>query len=516
MSRRISAILGIVLVASFLLTACGAPAATPAPAAPAATEAPAAAPAATEAPKATEAPAPTAAPAATEAPAAPAATEAPAAGPEGNLKVWAFAGDSRAIVTAFQEKYPNVKIDYTMIPMTNGEYQTKVKAAAGTADAPDVVFLEAAFVREWVESDLLADQSDLLPLAQELKSYQAGIDVGANEGVNKAFTFQSTPGAFFYRRSLAKECLGTDDPEKVQAMVADLDKFVEVAAKIKACGTGDYYTVGIGGELANPFYTNRAQPWIVDDTLVIDPKVVDYVRFAKMMRDKGYESGANQWTEGWFAGFNDTLKDANGTPKKVFSYFLPTWGLTYVLSPNAKSKDGANDTTGDWAMVNGPMPYQWGGTWIGGLDGSKNADLAKEFIKYTTLNEDFLTNWAKGYYVNAKLKEIDPTVPDDLNQVAGDFVSSQAVVEKIKDSFDKSTLADFLGGQNSYGAFAEAAPTVSGKLMTGADDAIQRALNDPLSAYLGGTMTEAEMWAAWLDAVRNEFPDLAIPEPPVK
>ena len=29
----------------------------------------------------------------------------------------------------------------------------------------------------------------------------------------------------------------------------------------------------------------------------------------------------------------------------------------------------------------------------------------------------------------------------------------------------KSAMADFLGGQNSYGAFAEAAPNVSGKLM---------------------------------------------------
>ena len=60
-----------------------------------------------------------------------------------------------------------------------------------------------------------------------------------------------------------------------------------------------------------------------------------------MMRDNGYESGATQWTEGWFAGMNDTLKDANGTPKKVFSYFLPTWGLPYVLSPNSKPKDGS-------------------------------------------------------------------------------------------------------------------------------------------------------------------------------
>ena len=506
-------LLALLIVAALVLAACPAPAE---PTAPPAAVAPTTAPAAVEPTKAPAAVEPTAAPAAEVA-----ATEAPAADAtmsdlKGDLKVWSFTNEAGSLITAFKEKNPGVNIEFTMIPMTNGEYQTKVKAAAGTGDAPDVVFLEAAFVREWVESDLLANQSDLLPLTKDLKSYQSGIDVGANEGVNKAYTFQSTPGAFFYRRSLAKECLGTDDPAEIQAMVSDLDKFVEVAAKIKACGTGDYYTVGTGGELATPFFTNRAQPWIVDDTLVIDPKVVDYVRFAKMMRDNGYESGANQWQEGWFAGMNDTLVDAKGTPKKVFSYFLPTWGLPYVLAPNAKSKDGVNDTTGDWAMVNGPMPYQWGGTWIGALDGGKNADLAKEFIKFTTLNEDFLTNWATGYYTNEKLKSIDPAVADDQVQAAGDFVSSQVVVEKIKDSFDKSALADFLGGQNSYGAFAEAAPNVSGKLMTGSDDAIQRALNAPLAAYLNGTMTEAEMWTEWLDAVRNEFPDLTIPEAPVQ
>jgi len=62
MKRSLYMLLSLVILASMMLTACGAPAATEAPAAPAATEAPAA-------------------PAATEAPAAPAATEAPVAAP---------------------------------------------------------------------------------------------------------------------------------------------------------------------------------------------------------------------------------------------------------------------------------------------------------------------------------------------------------------------------------------------------------------------------------------------------
>lgn len=487
MSRKIYALLSLVLIASFVLAACGSPAT------------------ATEAPDvATEV-------ATTEVD----ATEAPAAELTGTLNVWSFTNEIRTMAIAFQGKHPGVTVNYTMIPMTNGEYQTKVKAAAGTADSPDVVALEAAFVKEWVESDLLADLNDLVPLTEELKTYPAVVQVGTNDGVARGFSYQATPGAFFYRRSIAKECLGTDDPDEVQALVADLDKFVETAAKIKACGTGDYYTVGTAGELFNPFLANRSQPWIVDDTLVIDPKVVEYVHFAKLMRDEGYESGANQWTEGWFAGMNDTLKDANGTSKKVFSYFLPTWGLPYVLSPNSTPTDGGAGTGGDWGMANGPMSYQWGGTWVGAMEGSPNSELAKEFVKFVALDEENLTNWATGVYTNEYLKAIDPSTPDDQKQDAGDFVSSQLVVEKITASFDNSTLADFLGGQNSYGAFAAAAPSVNGALLTGSDDAIQRALNDPLNAYLNGTTTEAEMWQAWLDAVANEFPDLIIPEPPV-
>src|SRR5512141_2330978 len=158
--KRISIVLSILMAMSILLAAC----------------APAAAP--------TEAPAQ---PANTEAPAAPAATEAPKE-LEGTLNVWSFTNEIRTMAIAFQGKHPKVKVVYTMIPMTNGEYQTKVKAAAGTADSPDVVALEAAFVKEWVESDLLANLNDLVPLTKELKTYPAVVQVGTYDGVTKGFS----------------------------------------------------------------------------------------------------------------------------------------------------------------------------------------------------------------------------------------------------------------------------------------------------------------------------------------
>ena len=424
------------------------------------------------------------------------------------LNVWSFTNEIRTMAIAFEGKNPDVDVVYTMIPMTNGEYQTKLKAAIGTDDVPDVVALEAAFVKEWVEADFLADLSDLVSVADELKTFPAVVQVGTHEGVAKGFSYQATPGAFFYRRSIAAECLGTEDPAEVQAMVSDLDKFVDVAAKIKECSDGDYYMVGTSAAMFNPFLANRSQPWVVDGALVIDSKVEEFVDFAKLFRQEEYESQAGQWSEGWFAGMSDTLVDADGNAKKIFSYFLPTWGLPYVLIPNS------GDTGGDWAMINGPLSYQWGGTWVGAMADSKNLDLAKDFIKFVALDEENLTNWATGVYTNEYLVAIDPETPEDQAQAPGDFVSSQVVVEKITSSFDGSELAEWLGGQNNYEAFGKAAPNVNGKLLTGSDDAIQRALQSELEQYLNDEIDEATMWAQWLDAVRNEFPDLTIPDAP--
>ncbi|NCP85805.1 MAG: carbohydrate ABC transporter substrate-binding protein [Anaerolineae bacterium CG_4_9_14_3_um_filter_57_17] len=471
MTRKISTLLSILLAVSFVLAACAPAAVT-----------------------------------ATEAPVAP----APATG-KTVLKVWSFTNEINTVAIAFEGKHPDVDVQYTMIPMTNGEYQTKLKAALGTADAPDVIALEASFVKSYVESDMLADLGSLLPDAKAANTYTFVTDVGSNAGVTKAFAYQATPGALFYRRSLAIEYFGTDDPAKIQELLSDMDKYAAAAATVKEKSGGNTYMVASSGDFQNPFFSNRAQPWVVDGNLVVDPMVEKYIATAKLFRDNGYEAQAQQWQEGWFAGMNDSLVDANGNAKKVFSYFLPTWGLPYVLAPNAKSADGAHDTSGDWAVITGPLPYQWGGTWLGILKDSPNMDLAKEFIRFSTLDEETLTNWATGVYTNDYLKAIDPNVAPDQQQAPGDFVSSQNVVEKITASFDNSDLSKFLGGQNSYAGFAAAAPSVNAKLLQGSDDAIQRALNDPINQYLNGAMTLDEMWAAWKDAVRNEFPDLIIP-----
>lgn len=437
--------------------------------------------------------------------------EPPVTGEKTVLDMWSFTNELMTMAVAYECINPNVDIQFSMVPMTDGEYQTKLLASLGTADAPDIIALEAAFVKEYVESDFLADLTDLLPLTEEAKTYPSVVEVGTDQGIVKGYSFQATPGGLFYRRSLAMEYFGTDDPTEMQEILSDLDKFVEAAAVIKEKSGGNTYMVGTSGAFFNPFLANREQPWVVDDTLTVDPMVEKYIEIAKLFRDEDYESQADQWSEGWFAGMNDTLVDAQGNPKQIFSYFLPTWGLPYVLAPNAKAADGSTDTSGDWALIPGPLPYQWGGTWIGVMKDSPNLELAKDFVRFATLDMDHLKNWATGVYTNEYLKGCDPAVADDQQQAPGDFVSSQVVVEEIIPLFEGSELSAFLGGENSYAAFAKAAPNVNARLMQGSDDAIQRALEDARDQYLADEITIDEMWEMWKSSVRNEFPDLIVP-----
>ncbi len=435
-----------------------------------------------------------------------------ATGLSGNLEVWSFTNELKTHAVAFKGFNPDVVLDYVEIPTDNNEFQNKVIASANTDECPDVVGLEAAFVKEFVEAeDLLYDLSDLKSLADYLETYQNTIDVGTDPatGEIRAFSYQTTPGAVFYRRSIATEYFGTDDPVEIQAMMSDMTKFEEMAATLKEKSGGKVFMVASVDEFRNAYFANRADPWFVDDTLVIDPVVDELFEVAKTFRENGYEAQARQWQEAWFQGMNDTLADVDGNPIQIFTFFLPTWGLPYVLASNGP------DTAGDWGCVAGPLPYQWGGTWVGVMKNAKNPELAKEFIKFVALNEENLTNWATGVYTNEYLNAIDPElVPLDaengIKQAAGDFVSSKKVVDAITASFDDSEMSSYLGGQNSYSGFAAAAPNVSARLFQGSDQRVQDILTEVINLYAAGEVDKDTAIQNFKDSVASDFPEYIV------
>lgn len=379
------------------------------------------------------------------------------------LVVWSFTDELNGMIDNYFKKDSRFagKYDISFSLTPTDQFPNKLDPVlASGSGCPDVFALEDAFVRKYIESGLLLDITDIYNEVKD-KVYPYPVEVGTYNGKVYGMSWQVTPGAVFYRRSLAKKYLGTDDPAEVQKHLANWDKFLETAELLKQKSKGDCYIVSSTGDMFKPYSAGRASPWVVDDKLVIDQKMYDYMDMCKILHDKGYEGRVGQWSEGWFAGMKGVFKDESGKDKEIFSYFLPTWGLHYVLKTNAP------ESAGDWAMCAGPVGYRWGGTWVAAWKGTKNPNAAKEFIKYIATDDTFLESWAKD---------------------TGDVVSNKNVVEKIKDSYADAYLA----GQNHYSAFAKMAESVNGKLSQGTDQAIESIFSEETAAYVNGEKTKQQ------------------------
>jgi ABC-type glycerol-3-phosphate transport system substrate-binding protein len=390
------------------------------------------------------------------------------------FKVWSFTDELRDIVNKYYKKSRSgVEIEYSQTP--SDQFQSRIDPLLASGQgAPDIISLESSFVRKYVESGLLLDITDIYEANKnKLIAYPA--EVGTYKGRVYAMSWQACPGAMFYRRSLAKKYLGTDDPKTVQTYFNSFNKLLETALLLKQKSNGVCVVVSSLGDLRHSFLSARKNPWVVNGKLDIDPVMDQYMDIGKTLRDNKFEGGVGQWSEGWFAGMKGELRDDNGRLLEVFSYFMPTWGLHYVLKTNAPG------TSGDWAMIQGPSPYYWGGTWIGAFKGTKNAAAVKEFIRYATTDEAFLEAWAKD--------------TDDL-------IGSINVINKIKDKYAEK----YLGGQNAYSEFAETAKKVNGKLIQGTDEMIGAIFDEAFYAFINKEKTKAQALSDFRRQVESQLP----------
>ena len=392
------------------------------------------------------------------------------------LVVWSFTDELDGMITKYFQEDGRFKgkyeIEYSLTPTDQFPNKLDPVLASGSG-CPDVFALEDAFVRKYVESGLLLDLTDVYnEIKDKMIAYPA--EVGTYNGKVYGLSWQVTPGAVFYRRSLAKKYLGTDDPAEVQKALANWDKFLETAELLKNKSNGNCYIISSTGDLFKPYASGRKDPWVVNNKLVVDPLMEEYMKMCKVLKDRGLEGRVGQWSEGWFAGMKGVLADEAGNTKEVFSYFLPTWGLHYVLKTNAP------ETSGDWAMCAGPVGYRWGGTWVGAWAKTKNPNAAKELIKYVATDDTFLESWAKD---------------------TGDVVSNAKVIAKVKDNFSEA----FLGGQNHYAEFAEMAKSVNGKLSQGTDQAIEGIFGEAVGSYVNGEKSMEQAIADFKEQVAAQL-----------
>lgn len=91
--------------------------------------------------------------------------------------------------------------------------------------------------------------------------YQYTKDIVSDDGKLKGTTWQATPGLFAYRRSIAKQVLGTDDPDEVQKKLGTWSDFDNVAAQMHDAG---YYMLSGYDDSYRTFSNNVSGKWVQD------------------------------------------------------------------------------------------------------------------------------------------------------------------------------------------------------------------------------------------------------------
>ena len=381
------------------------------------------------------------------------------------INVRSFTDEVPKMIDRYLELHPDFAakydVNYTIIATTDGLYQPALDQAlaAGGSEAPDLYCAEAAFVLKYTQGDM----------ADFAAAYEDLVEIGTrpSDGKVVGLGYQATGGAFIYRRSIAKDVFGSDDPavvaEAIGAGTQSWDKFFEAAAALKEKG---YAIVSGDGDIWHAIENSSDAGWIVDGKLNIDPKREAFLDLSKQLKDNGYHNDTQDWTEAWYA---DMAGIGN---QPVFGFYGPAWLINYVMAGNSGGSAPGEGTYGDWAVCPSNVGFFWGGTWLLASKDTQNAEAVAELIKWITLDssDDGLQyGWANGTWSG--------------EQGTKDTVASGAVMARSNGELD------FLGGQNMFEAFVPANQYANGSNLTQYDETINNYWRDAVRQYTSGELS---------------------------
>jgi hypothetical protein len=363
---------------------------------------------------------------------------------------------------------------------------------SGGADAPDIYCAESAFVLKYTQGDaaqFAAPYKDLGievdKLLDEADIAQYTVDIGTNSnGELVGLGYQATGGAFIYRRSIAEDVWGTDDPAVIKDKVGPgWDKFFTAAEQLRKKGYG---IVSGDGDIWHPIEGASEKGWVVDGKLYIDPDREKFLDMAMKLKENDYHNDTRDWTDAWFAD----MKDAGEKP--IFGFFGPAWLINYVMAGNSGGSKPGEGTYGDWAVCEPPVGFFWGGTWVLGNKDSKVKDAVGEVIEWITL--DSSNTGLQYYWANGTLYGPGGTK---------DTVASGTVMEK------SDGRLDFLGGQNMFDVFVPAGKFATGKNKHQYDETINIYWRDQVREYTAGNKSRSEAIASFKQQVKDNL-DIAV------
>ena len=452
MKKALSLILALVMVLT--MVACGAKQETPA-----ATEAPA-----TKAPEA----------------AAPAAGT-PAAEEGKVFRIYAWNEEFKGFFEKYYQVPEGITVEWVINPSDGGVYQDKLDEAllnqenASADEKIDMFLAEADYILKYTDSEYTQDIT-ALGVTDFSNTYEYTVQAASDaNGVVKGVSFQCCPSALIYRRSIAKDVLGTDDPAEVQAKLDSWEKFDAVAADAKAKG----YLMTASEAATFRVFSNNGTSALVDDkgNLTVNEAIETWKAQAKSYTDNGYTQTCDIWSDECTAQMF-----AEG---KAMCYFGPAWYYNFSMGNAADPEKGCS---GDWAICQGPQAHFWGGTWLLAATGSDNPTMLADVMNTFINDEEVCTNLIKN--------DAQFTNNQKVNAIVGN---------------DPTYGNAFLGGQNDVAVYLDLAKNIKFENKTIYDQLLTEGLQQYWREYCDGTVTEEQAMANYYKYVNEKYPEIVTP-----
>jgi len=356
----------------------------------------------------------------------------------------------------------------------------------------DLFVAEIQYIQAFTSSDLVADVHDFLTEEETANMFEYNrIAATGDDGVLRGVSWEANPGLFVYRRSIAREVFGTDDPDVIQGYVQDWDAFSLAAERV-----GEHGHTMIAGwmDTWNVFSNNISGPWVNENNeIIVDEHMMEWIDRTEYLLDNGY---ATRGVEFWDAAWSQGVNPGEGNPG-VFGYFHAPWGISFVMRDQSLDDQDApheygNGTYGDWAAVHGPASFFWGGTWIlastEAASDPVRAELIRTIMYEMTVNEDKLTELAHEFN----------DLPNNVN-----------VVNRLADSDFESS---FLGGQNHIALLADSVHDIEVSHLGPFDQAMTESFQQAGNEVFEGNLTREEALDQFFDRVITSHPHLIRPE----
>ena len=375
------------------------------------------------------------------------------------------------------------EIHWIINPNQDGVYQQKLdeallnQADAAADDKIDIFLSETDYVNKYTDADAdvampLADLG--IDPATDLKDQYEFTKTTASDmnGVQRGSTWQCCPGLLVYRRDIAMDVFGTDDPEAIGEKVKDWDTMKATAEELKAKG---YYTFASYADTFRLYGNSIGDSWVKQGETVInvDQKIMDWISDSKEWLDAGYldKTVKGQWNDDW----NKSM----GSASKVFAFLFPAWGIDFTLKPNWDGDAGA------WAVTNPPQEYNWGGSYVHACTGTDNPEHVKDIILAVTASEDNLLKISRDY---------------------SDFTNTTVGMQKA--AGDDTFSSEFLGGQNPFMYFAPVAENIKIAPLSAYDQGCVELIQNAFSDYFQGLVEYDKAKTNFETAIKERYPDI--------